>query len=320
MSNPYRPQSAEILNDVWDGPNSVIKTSSDQLGTPGTGEPAHAGGSTGLIGWARDILAKIAAFGTSAAPSADVLSVQYPNAYVGKATLGALNAAFTVDTLGASQLQYTFPQGTAGGMTITFEGTNSNATMPAWSQLKWIQSAAPGIVGYATGWGVGQPALVDCAAFTQIRCRVTAYTSGASEVLAHRSYNPSNHLVTWEPLNNSTYSLQITQNTSVAYEDSIAPLAAGATFTGSTRVVAVGNSYFHARANSDVASAASGFEISETPDISVNWRSAARGSVTAGEPVPLKIVKTGDNTYRVRYTNGASPQTWFLITSSQTPN
>jgi len=45
---------------VEDDPDNVgqyVLPGARALGTPGTGEPAHAGGSTGVIGWLRDILA-----------------------------------------------------------------------------------------------------------------------------------------------------------------------------------------------------------------------------------------------------------------------
>ena len=336
--------SEQILNQAFDQGTGTLKTSgpsgaaaataanqtttNDRLGTPGTGEPAHAGGSTGLIGWARDILAKIAAFGTSAAPSADVVSVQHPNTYVSKSTLSILNAALTVDTLGAAQIAFYAPQTTPGGMGLIFEGTNSNATSPVWTSLRYLHEGSYAPYYSPPGGGnfmvAGNTYRVDCAGVTQIRVRVSAYTSGSWEVLAHRVYSPGLIPTVNEPSNtssNQTYVLQVTtpSNCSQYYNDSVTPLGASATFTGSTRTMATGNNFFNALYMSDQLSIGSAAQIQGSQDAGVTWRPHLQASASPGIGLPMTSKRTVTS-YRLVYTNGATLQTYFSATSSQTPN
>lgn len=295
------------------------------LGTPGTGEPAHAGGSTGVIGWLRDILAngasllaKIAAFGTSSAPSADVLSVQYPNTYVGKATLGALNAALTVDTLVACQIAFTSDQVMPGGMTFVIEGTNANAASPVWSALRFFSEIGGALYVASSGatMGVGGKFIVSCAGMTQVRVRITEYSSGSWEVLAHRVYLPSFSTNISMPTNTSATPLFTVDSNAVYYTDTTTPLAANATFTGSTRAMLEGNNFFNAYFRSDTSGASFQIEVSTN---NVNWRlGLPLVSSTANSPSNQSMRRT-TSFYRVVCVAGAAAQSVLNIHSSQTP-
>ena len=322
----YKSDGTQVKVSLADDPANpgqyLPKSNGDLLlGTPGTGEPAHAGGSTGLIGWARDILAKIAAFGTSAAPSADVLSVQYPNAYVGKATLGVLNAALTVDTLGASQISFHFPNGTSG-CGVLIEATNSNATVPTWNAIKYLRTAPVSQIynltyGAMTGFSAGDVINADCAGFSQVRIRIAAFAA-SFEVLATRIYCPGIKAVFAELSNQTTLTVVASLNTGVYYTDTTTPLAANATFTGSTRTMAVGNNRFTANMTADVSSAANGFRIRRSTD-NTNWYYGAEAWDSANLAAQLTTIRTAPF-YQLYIANGPSPQTVFVITSSQTPN
>jgi len=331
----YKSDGTQVKVSLADDPANpgqyLPKSNGDLLlGTPGTGEPAHAGGSTGLIGWARDILAKIAAFGTSSVPSADVVSVQYPNAYVGKATLGALNAALTVDTLGAAQIAFNAAQTTPGGFQVTFEGTNSNATTPIWTALRYVHEGSYMSPIYsAPGSGVliaGYTCRVDCAGLTQVRVRCSAYSSGTCEVLAHRVYSPGLIPTVNEPSNTSSNGIYVSQlngYAATAYgsqaEDTSTPLAAGTTFTSSARNTATGSiGSYTIDSISDQASAANGVKIQRSTNFTT-WFDVWSGSATANTPLQQRVWVTTPY-MRVTYTNGATLQTSFNITTAARVN
>lgn len=332
--------SEQILNQALDEATGTLKTSggsgaasataanqtttNDRLGTPGTGEPAHAGGSTGLIGWARDILAKIAAFGTSAAPSADVLSVQYPNTYVGKATISAMNQALTVDTLGASQIAFNLPQGSQGA--VIFEGINSNATTPAWAALRCLSEGTFGPVYSSPGSvyiSAGGTFRADCAGLTQIRARAATYLS-SYEILAHRIYSPGLIPAVTEPSNVSSNSIYTILGTGAYYTDTTTPLAANATFTGSSRTMSIGNHRFNASFYTNTNSVAGGCIVESSVDGGSVWlpepQSAA--AIVNGSVIPvatISVIRTAPQ-YRVKLIQSATPAGTTRVTSSQTPN
>ena len=337
--------SEQILNQALDEATGTLKTSggsgaasataanqtttNDRLGTPGTGEPAHAGGSTGVIGWLRDILAKIAAFGTSAVPSADVVSVQYPNAYIGKATLGALDEALTVDTLGASQIAFNFPQGNGAGA-VVFEGANTNATSPTWVLLRTLRPLGNfGLTMRGNGQAsvdAGDQVLVECAGFNQARIRISAYTSGSFEAIAQRIYSPGLVPVCAEISTTYYTTASSTANplgtflsTGIYYTDTTTPLAANAAFVGSTRTMAQGNNFFNIQIQaSGGSSAANGSRIQKSSD-ATDWFHCIDGSLVDSNPMNSSARRT-TTYYRVLYSNGVSPQGTFSVTSSQTPN
>lgn len=259
--------------------------------------------------------------GTAAVPSSDVQTVQYPTSYVGKATLALLNAAYTVDTLGASQIQ--FHIATMGSASVIIEGTNSNATSPAWTSLRSLYAGSFGPVYPSPGAqfvNAGNTLLVDCAGQTQIRFRLATYTSGSIEVLAHRSYCPALRAVASEPSNTSSNPIYtIASQQSVFYADTATPLGTSASFTGSTRTMLAGLNAFNALYIADQPSIGSAATIQGSSDSGVTWRAHAVGTQTAGTPVPLRAPRTV-TTYRLAFSNGPTGQGYFSATSSQTPN
>ena len=99
----------------------------------------------------------------------------------------------------------------------------------------------------------------------------------------------------------------------VVYTDSAAVLAANATFTGTSRDAGstVGYGVFYANAFSDQAGTV---YIDKSTD-ATTWRAAAQATVAAG--VPSEITAHITTRYnRVRFLNGATLQTAFLLTSS----
>lgn len=107
---------------------------------------------------------------------------------------------------------------------------------------------------------------------------------------------------------------------SIYYTDTTTPLAANATFTGSSRTMAVGNNAFNAIFSSDANGAALGAQIQNSPDAGTNWRGASPANALTGDVALVHRAPRTLPTYRVIYANGGTAQTYFCITSSQTPN
>ena len=99
----------------------------------------------------------------------------------------------------------------------------------------------------------------------------------------------------------------------VVYTDSAAALAANATFTGTSRDAGstVGYGVFYASAFSDQAGT---FFIDKSTD-ATTWRAAAQAAVTANVPVEITAHIT-TRYVRVRFLNGATLQTAFLLSST----
>ena len=110
------------------------------------------------------------------------------------------------------------------------------------------------------------------------------------------------------------------QDTAVYYVDTTTPLAANATFTGSDRAMAAGNSRFTADFYADRVSASVGARIENIVDSGVAYLPVAGDGVDPGIALQLTVIRT-TGSYRVFYANGATAQTsLFRISSSQTPN
>ena len=358
--------SEQILNQAFDQGTGTLKTSgpsgaaaataanqtttNDRLGTPGTGEPAHAGGSTGLIGWARDILAKIAAFGTSAAPSADVLSMQ-EGQLVTSSVLSTSGATHVALCSGMSEVVFRIYDNAGGpsvipsSTTVAAEGWHSahgsEATSTNWVPIRTVQDSA---ISYLVQWGESTQGQINpntwhpnqyiasCVGFEKVRIRLTGTPASPYKVISavHPSSNRVSRLVTAKLVcdANTTSTSQAqplytytTNNTAVYYNDSVTPLAASATFTGSTRTMATGNNFFNAVFFSDANGAALGAQIQNAPD-GTNWRGASPADALQGYIALVhRAVRTSTTpSYRVIYANGGTAQTFFSLTSSQTPN
>lgn len=110
------------------------------------------------------------------------------------------------------------------------------------------------------------------------------------------------------------------QSTAVYYTDTTTPLAAGATFTGSSRTMNVGNNYFNATFYSQEIGNALGTFLQNSLDGTTEWAQATPVNQLQGyTALTHRAVRTAPF-YRVTHTNGEGAQTLFRITSSQTPN
>ena len=146
--------------------------------------------------------------------------------------------------------------------------------------------------------------------------RVRVSVACTTDSLARWTLQPGTYAT--EPLPvNQVASVTATANIGtyggVVYTDSATVLAANATFTGTSRDAGstVGYGVFYASAFSDQAGTV---YIDKSTD-ATTWRAAAQATVAAG--VPSEITAHITTRYnRVRFLNGATLQTAFLLTSS----
>lgn len=132
MFAAYDPPTGSIkvtgtMTDSGGGATAANQeTTNDRLGTPGTSEPAHAGGSTGVIGWLRDILAKISVQDNPAQYYTDTTTPLAANAtFTGSTrTMAVGNNQFTAEVLSdvltgntATRLQASTDSGSTWGNT-----------------------------------------------------------------------------------------------------------------------------------------------------------------------------------------------------------
>lgn len=146
----------------------------------------------------------------------------------------------------------------------------------------------------------------------RIRCSVAATTNS----LARWTLQPGTYATEPLPVNQAT-TVTATANIGtfggVVYTDSAAVLAAAATFTGTARDA--GSTVGYGRFFAHVFADQGGTLYLEKSTDNTTWRLAAQATVTAGVPAELELRVTARYS-RVKYTNGATPQTAFLLTSS----
>lgn len=320
--------SEQILNQAFDSESGTMKTSNDQLGTPGTGEPAHAGGSTGLIGWARDILAKIAAFGTSGVPSDNVISVQGPPNQYADFVFTAINQSLVLNCEGLGAAVFYSRVGASATFQVQLDFGGGN-----WFPCEcMVHAAGSGTAGpsYAAFYlPTGQWATVSTRGAKQVRITTITYsTTGAISGIV--SLYPL--VTTTEVSNFNAVAILPTVNTvgtvttpsacSVYYTDTTTPLGAGATFTGSSRTMAAGNNKFVAYTVADQVSFTDGFRIQSSVD-NTNWFPIEKATSTVlfgtGSCIAKLVADRDTSFYRVSLTNGPYGQSILRITSSQTP-
>ena len=332
--------SEQILNQALDEATGTLKTSgpsgaaaataanqtttNDRLGTPGTGEPAHAGGSTGLIGWARDILAngasilaKIAAAGTSGVPSPDVMSVQGPPNQFASVTFTGNNQELILNCEGMSSA--VFVCRLAGVLSVSYHLDYGNGI---WADIEYFRHSSSSTAG-AIGFGAHTPVLaywylVSTRGAKRVRLSTTAWTSGG---VFDAVVNTDSPVVQAEIVNTIAAVGAVTtpSNCSEYYTDTATPLAANALFIGSTRAMLAGNNKFNSLAVSDLGSTTNGFFTQGSTDVGTTWRNHKLLTMPASDPTPSEVQRTV-NSYRIGFQNGASAQTFFSLTSSQTPN
>ncbi len=314
MSNPYRPQSAEILNDVWDSATDSLRVTSSQLGI--------------LL---NALLASQPGLGTSGVPSDDVISVQGPNNQFGTITFTANGQALVLNCEGMASA--TFYCRSAGTLTVQFQldyGGTGN-----WVPSEFLVHIA-GTNAPLAGYAAQTPALNQWYALNtkgakRVRCVAITWTSGGvidgvvSPSTIHNNVEVSGFSATVPTVTTVSTVTNVSSingfagaATATNYSDTTTVLAAGATFNGTLRtMMAAGSSSgaFYADFFSNQASATNGAKIQKSIDAGVTWIDAAVGTLTAGVPLSLRVPITAAS-YRVSYTNGATLQTApFSITS-----
>lgn len=214
------------------------------------------------------------------------------------------------------------------GCTVTYEHSVDGVTWLTMPVL--ISNIATGTPAVTTNAN-GIYSFVSGAA--HVRARVSTYGSGTvaiSLVLKRRPLNifgtslaGSNSpigsvTVTGTATVSGTATVTGNVNTGTGYTDSVANLAAGATFTGTARANSNAQfCYFVVNAFADVAGT---LFIEQSIDTGATYQVVTSASVTAGSAAQLSVRLTGAfaaaTLYRVRYVNGAAAQTLFRLSSA----
>ena len=259
-----------------------------------TGITMPAGG-TGLTGWLSAIF-RSCSDGTGLAgsvTSAAIVVSAGNNAYMG--------GSFQVTNAGV-------------GCTVSYEQSNDGTT---WIVLP-VVSAASSASGNLTSSNVaGLYAFNSAAAF--VRARVSNYGSGTVSIALNQKQHTAPHVGI--SLANSTATIG-NINAGLGFTDSIAVLAAAATFTGIGRTNnAAQYAFFNASAFSDQAGTVL---IDQSLDSGATYQPMASQVVAANGAASLSVRLCGAvgvaTLYRVRYVNGATLQTTFRLSSSFSAN
>ena len=225
------------------------------------------------------------------------------------------NVVFHVKNTGASAM--------AAGAFI-FEGSldSTNGVDGTWFGIQVVRSNANTIelatgtlalasnVGLAYSW----EASVNAYNWVRVRCTTTVTTNSIATWRIQRGSYATEPI---PAIQTHGVSGTVTSNIGTAgltaYTDSVANLAGAAVFTGTSRDGGVTPAYnmFVASAVSDQAGT---LKIQKSTD-NTNWRDAATIAVTANTPVEI-TAKCTARYYRVLYTNGATLQTLFSLTSA----
>lgn len=231
-----------------------------------------------------------------------------------QATIGTPVAGGTVvaDVARASNVM-AFCSGTFSGVNCTFEGSLESSGDANWFAIQAVRTNA-NTIELVTGWLSGQPSYaweMSVNGLRRVRVRATALTSGAQAwrfTLGTYATEPipalQSHPVTGAVTGN------VGTCAPTLYADSTAALAAGATFTGTSRDAGNPAAYqaFVARA---YASHDGVLEIQDSVD-NTTWRRVETVDVPAGEGRTLRVHVLA-RYYRVVYSNGATPQTTFRL-------
>jgi len=237
--------------------------------------------------------------------------------------LTTIGQALPVDVIRSSNIvmhvKNTGTAAMAAGAFI-FEGSldSTNGTDGTWFAIQAVRSnantieLASGTLSLAAGAGLGYSWEASVNAYNWVRVRCTT-TVTANSIATWRIQRGS---YATEPIP-AAQTHAVTANIGTAgltvYIDSSTNLAGGAAFTGASRDGGSTQSYnmFVASAFADQSGT---LKIQKSTD-NTTWRDAATVAVTAGVPQGL-TVKCTARYYRVLYTNGATLQTQFLLTSA----
>lgn len=208
------------------------------------------------------------------------------------------------------------------GCTVTYEHSVDGVTWLTMPVL--ISNIATGTPAVTTNAN-GIYSFVSGAA--HVRARVSTYGSGTVAISLVLKRRPLNIFGTSLAGSNSpigsvtvtgTATVTGNVNTGTGYTDSVANLAAGATFTGTARANSNAQfCYFVANAFSDAAGT---LFIEQSLDTGATYQVVSSAPVAAGSAAQLSVRLTGAfataTLYRVRYVNGAAAQTLFRLSSA----
>lgn len=186
----------------------------------------------------------------------------------------------------------------------SIDGTN-------WVTVAATRVESNTVIAVATSMTVAAAYKINTSGFNQVRLRSTAYVSGTANI----AIQPS-------PLAMENFPyipLISTLTRQVGYTDSSTNLAGAATFTGTGRASLANYVQFNATAFADQAGT---LFIDLSVDTGTTYRQIRSVAVAANVAQTLTAPLTGlagsATLYRVRYTNGATAQTAFQLTSSYT--
>ncbi|MFM9934606.1 MAG: hypothetical protein ACKVOL_00245 [Novosphingobium sp.] len=264
---------------------------------------AMPGGGTGLTGW---------------------LSAIYRSCSEGATVSGSVTAATNVVSVSNNPYMGGSFQVTSAGTTctITYEQSNDATN---WVTLPVISAAAPNSAPVTTSTATGVFSYVSSAAF--VRARVSTYTSGTvSVVLSQKQQAAPNTGLSLAAGSSAIGSVSVsgtatvsgTVNAGSGFTDSVAVLAASATFTGTGRANSAGQlAFFNATAFADQAGT---LFIDQSLDTGATYQAIASQALVANGAVNLSVRMCGAvgtaTLYRVRYVNGAAVQATFRLSSS----
>ncbi len=255
-----------------------------------TGITMPAGG-TGLTGWLSAIF-RSCSDGTGLAgsvTSAAIVVSAGNNAYMG--------GSFQVTNAGT-------------GCTVSYEQSNDGTT---WIVLPVVSAASSASGNITSSTVAGLYAFNSAAAF--VRARVSTYGSGTVSIALNQKQHTAPHVGI--SLANSTAAIG-NVNAGLGFTDSVAVLAAAATFTGTGRANnAAQYAFFNATVFSDQAGTVL---IDQSLDTGATYQPVASQAVVANGSTILSLRLCGAvgaaTLYRVRYVNGATLQTVFRLSSS----
>jgi hypothetical protein len=264
--------------------------------------PAAAVAFTNVDGTAQNVSATAPLPVSIASPATVTASVTSAATVVSAATANFMGGSFQVTSAGTT-------------CTITYEQSNDGTN---WVTLPVISAAAANSAPTTTSTTTGIFSYVSSAAF--VRARVSTYTSGTvSVVLSQKQQVAPIAGLSLAGGTSAIGSVSVTGtvNPGTGFTDSIAALAAGATFTGTGRANSAAQyEFFAATAFADQAGT---LFIDQSLDTGATYQPILSQAVAANGAANLVARVSGAvgtaTLYRVRYVNGATLQTVFRLSS-----
>jgi hypothetical protein len=274
------------------------QSSIEPAGAPITGMTMPSGG-TGLTGW---------------------LSALYRTCTEGAVIAGSASSAAVVVTASNNSYMGGAFQVTSAGTTctITYEQSNDGTT---WIALPVVSASAPTAAATTTSSIVGVFAYASPAAF--VRARVSTYGSGTVSVaLSQKTQMAPISGVSLAGGGSAIGTVTVSGtssaiNAGIGFTDSVAALAAAATFTGTGRANnAAQYAFFNACAFADQPGT---LFIDQSLDTGATYQSLVSQAAAASSAANLSVRLCGAvgaaTLYRVRYVNGGTLQSTFRLSS-----